>query len=541
MMDPDMEPAVRYFNFLARRFPVMCASDEFHFLPRAEAASKYYDRLEDLGAQTIEDCLAQLKAFRREFSRQARLENDLERQIDWDLLTASVSGLLIDLDNNRSWRHNPLLYLKIAFIGLDHALSKPAATASEAAERLLSRASAVPGLIGQAIENLGTVPLTFHQAGRAMLKDGRHYLAEIAASRSGRDSGRLDHALQKAGRALDDLDKFLIARAPLPDHKFFTDSMEASLREHFLSIRGLDEVFQLAKDEWRENLGQLEKLQKEIDPDKSWQELYHQYKPSFGTTDTLDLYRQETERLRRFFGRLGFRKEDLCSDLKIAETPTYLKSVRSTASFSAAFTADIGEKSFFYITTHLPRDGHTAEANQRLNERLHREYRFLSAHETIPGHHLLDTIRRRLKNPVRRQIESPLFYEGWAYYAESLLTEYGYVDQPLDFLVDHKRRLWRSARCQIDVGLPAGFLDREQAVELLTTTGFSSEEAARQVHRFQLNPGYQLCYSLGRYEILQLKQAYGSLIGAQRFHSCLLEGGQLPFHLIKKRFQAKNP
>ena len=31
--------AFQYFDYLARCFPVMCASDEFHFLPRAEDAA----------------------------------------------------------------------------------------------------------------------------------------------------------------------------------------------------------------------------------------------------------------------------------------------------------------------------------------------------------------------------------------------------------------------------------------------------------------------------------------------------------------------
>jgi uncharacterized protein (DUF885 family) len=55
----------------------------------------------------------------------------------------------------------------------------------------------------------------------------------------------------------------------------------------------------------------------------------------------------------------------------------------------------------------------------------------LTAHETIPGHHFLDSIRRSLKNPIRRQIESPLFYEGWASYAESMLIEYGYLEETM--------------------------------------------------------------------------------------------------------------
>jgi uncharacterized protein (DUF885 family) len=189
------------------------------------------------------------------------------------------------------------------------------------------------------------------------------------------------------------------------------------------------------------------------------------------------------------------------------------------------------------ITTFLTQQ-RNKEVGELVRKRLHREYKFLTAHETFPGHYLLDSVRRRLKNPVRRQIESPLFYEGWAYYAESLLTEYGYVDDLMDRLVDCKRRLWRAARCQIDVGLTTGILTREDAVRLLTTAGFSPEEAANQLNHFQVSPGYQLCYTLGRFEIMKLKGTYGIRIGRGQFHKRLFEGGELPFHLIEKRFKS---
>ncbi|HBD07100.1 MAG TPA: hypothetical protein DCZ69_02470, partial [Syntrophobacteraceae bacterium] len=133
------------------------------------------------------------------------------------------------------------------------------------------------------------------------------------------------------------------------------------------------------------------------------------------------------------------------------------------------------------------------------------------------------------------------FYEGWAYYAESLLAECGYVDRPIDLLVDCKRRLWRAARCQIDVGLTTAMLKPADAIELLTAAGFSSEEAKTQVNRFRLNPGYQLCYSLGRYEIMELRKAFAPRLGRGRFHRELLEGGQLPFHLAEQRLNNIEP
>ena len=196
--------------------------------------------------------------------------------------------------------------------------------------------------------------------------------------------------------------------------------------------------------------------------------------------------------MRNFFGQQGFNTEALDTPLEIAETPEYLRSVRGAASFAASFTADVSEKSYFYITTHL--DGKdTATSDNLLKKRFHREFKLLTAHETIPGHHYLDVVRCRLANPVRRQIESPLFYEGWASYAEYLLIDSGYITSPMDLLVDYKRRLWRSARCQVDVGLTTGKINLADAIHLLKVCGFSSEEAHRQVDRFRLNPGYQLC------------------------------------------------
>jgi len=540
MKTPHIQLASRYFDDLAGRFPVMCASDEFHFLPRAQAAAKYYDRLDDLGAIAIEECVARLKSFKQELALLTAGEKDLETLIDLNLLTANVSGILIELEQNKSWRHNPLLYLKIAFIAIDHALNKPASHTLERNHRTLKRISAIPKLLNQAMDNIDRVPETYHQAARAMLHDGKQYFVKSVDDLCKQHPDFFSEGFPKALNALKDFGKYLDANPPVPDRMFAVPSLEASLKDHFLSVLSLDEVFQIAVDEWWENLQQLEKIQSKIDPRKSWQDLYHDFCPDIGQIDTIALYRRETELLQRFFRDHGFREEDLGASLEITATPYYLKSVRSAASFGAAFSSDAGEKSFFFITTRFPQQQSSAPENDLLRKRLHREYKFLTAHETIPGHHLLDSIRRRLENPVRRQIESPLFYEGWAYYAESLLTEQGYVQNPMEYLVDYKRRLWRSARCQIDVGLHAGFLTLADAVELLLTAGFNREEAQRQIYRFQLNPGYQLCYSLGRYEIMRLKKAYENRMGSEQFHAFLLEGGELPFHWIEKRFQALN-
>jgi uncharacterized protein (DUF885 family) len=540
MTDDIAKSADKYFDYLAQHFPVMCASDEFHFLPRAQAAADFYDQLDNLGSRAIQNAVSELKSFRAEFGKMAERSNNLEERIDLELLQANIAGILIELDLKQSWQYNPLLYLKIAFIGLDHALNKPVDNSRERDERVSARLAAIPGLIKQATDNIGSVPQTYHQSSRAMLLDCRRYLRQsgnkLLADSAARHAEKLNLYLDRAVAALHSLDEHLRSVTVEPDTQFATETLNKTLKSHFLNVRTVDEIYQLALEDWHENLEQLEKLKFKIDSGSSWQDLYHNYLPAeIYEDDTRSLYLQEIERLRHFFGRRGFNLKDLNRPVVVAETPLYLRSVRGAASFAAAFTADEREKSYFYITTNLA-ESSTDLAGELLKKRFHREFKMLTAHETIPGHHFLDSIRCRLKNPVRRQIESPLFYEGWASYAEFLLVDSGYIHRPMDLIVDYKRRLWRSARCQVDVGLATGKISLHDAMELLKVCGFSIEEAQRQIDRFRLNPGYQLCYSLGCHEFTQLKSWWGHQMTEVDFHTFLLEGGELPFHLIAERF-----
>jgi len=545
MNNSHFQPAHKYFDFLAKMFPVMCASDEFHFLPRAEAACGCYDRFDSLEKDRIEEALFEVKQFKNHFNRLAAHDScDPETAIDLAVLNANISGIEIEFEQNKTFCHNPLLYLKVIFIGLDHALTKPAPVPEERQDRFFRRLSAVPGLMLQARENITSVPMSYYHAAFFMLQDGREYLADTMKqlseiSEENMAEGRLRH-FQNCFDSLDKFEKYLSSLSPMPDGRFAGASIGDSMGNHFLSARSLDEIFDIAVQEWHDTLEHLQTLKSLIHPEKTWQGVYHSYTPeNIDKLDVIALYRQEVENLRHFFMLRDFTKDDLSAPMAVIETPTYLRSVRGSASFAAALRSDEKEKSFFYITTQLCR-ANSKEASS-LHRRLHQEYQFLTAHETFPGHHLLDTVRRRLKNPVRRQIESPLFYEGWASYAESILTEYGYADRPEAVLVDYKRRLWRSARCQIDVGLSTGKMDRETAGRLLIFAGFSQEEAKRQIDRFKLNPGYQVCYTLGRYEIMKLKETYLKRVGGEGFHAFLLEGGELPFHLIENRLSDLGP
>jgi uncharacterized protein (DUF885 family) len=93
--------------------------------------------------------------------------------------------------------------------------------------------------------------------------------------------------------------------------------------------------------------------------------------------------------------------------------PDYMRPVRSNAAYSMPPIHPPKGGTFFILET-----GQGAS--------IPADYRLLTAHETYPGHHLLDTCRWRHERPIRRHIEFPIFYEGWASFAEELMFETGF-------------------------------------------------------------------------------------------------------------------
>ncbi|UCF56649.1 MAG: DUF885 family protein, partial [Deltaproteobacteria bacterium] len=288
------------------------------------------------------------------------------------------------------------------------------------------------------------------------------------------------------------------------------------------------EILETAQDGYHKTEEKLQALAAEIDSRKRWDVLVYELRPAItSSAEFMQLYKNQVEDLRRFFYA-----EDIISFppgeiLSVLQTPPYLQSLRATASYSAPLTGNNQTHGIFYLT---PGKADLAMISA------HSPY--LSAHETYPGHHILDHIRTHHSNPIRRQMESPLFYEGWACYAEQLLDELGYVQNPRQQLIGLKRQLWRNLRAELDVNLQTGNISLGQASKKIEDLGFSPQRAQRQVRRFALTPGYQLCYFMGNHEIVRLREQFSSRLGIKRFHDTLLGGGQLPFHLVERRLGA---
>jgi len=514
----------------------MCASDEFHFLPRVQEATQFLDRVDDLSQEAIGSVLDSVRDLQAQLKKQPRAQ-DFEEEIDRQLLLHNMAGLLIELGEVESWRSNPLLYLKVGCIGVDHALNKPYLDEEELFGRTAERLSGLKRLLDQGSKNLHTIPGPYYRVALAVVQDAQKYLGEVLSEFDGHS--RLEQLALPCAEAQEALSAFAARVSqigPTPTVAVQSISVEEFFQRHFGCTRSLEEIYSIAEEEWQNNQEEMERLRQSIDSSLDWQEIYESYLPSGDEEfDLFKVYGEEIEALRDLCQELELLDDHLDQEVVLAETPTYLRSVRSMASYYAPLGSDPREKALFYITT--ARLHRNSKSDVSRLKHLHRDYQVVTAHETYPGHHLLDCVRRSLDNPIRRQVDSALFYEGWAFYAESILSERGYFKLPIEELVACRYRLWRAARCLIDVGLAMERISMEEAANLLVSVGHETKVAISQVERYRLSPGYQICYTLGKHEILELRQQFVPQLGWQKFHRLLMEGGQVPFPLAYRRFQ----
>jgi hypothetical protein len=521
-----------YFNYMAKEYPVMCLSDEFYFFPRARKSIQFLNCLDSLDKQKIIENVSYIKNLKNSLEKLPLKNIDLDTQIDLTLLNQSMSTFLREFGEIKIWQSDPTIYLKIIIMGIEQLITNLSFIRTDTYDNLSSRITQIPPLLNIATDNLKKMPLPYLETALEMVKSFIDYFKCSLPLRNKYLCKNISPLIKKVLCSLMDFKKNLLRKQK--QKLSFKNQMllERILKESFSYKKGIKEIFDIATEEYHSTIKQLNQLAKKIDSTKNWQEILLKYKLNIKSEgELLRLYSAEIKKVKEFLEEKNILPIPKTQNILVKTTPKFMEPIRASASYSSSITNDMREQAHFYITSNIPKDNKLSK--------IHNEYVFITAHETYPGHHLLDSIRKNLKNPVRQQIESPLFYEGWSSYAERLIDELGYIKNPIQRLVGLKRQAWRAVRAMVDIGVRTGELKFTEARELLKELGYEPSLIKSMLRHYLLTPGYQLCYTIGKYEIEKLKKQYSSKLGLKEFYNCLLTGGEIPFNLIERRLKDK--
>ncbi len=174
-------------------------------------------------------------------------------------------------------------------------------------------------------------------------------------------------------------------------------------------------------------------------------------------------------------------------------------------------------------------------------------------HEGVPGHHLqiAQTVyRRELLNRWRRMMCWVSGHgEGWALYAERLMAELGYLDDPGNYMGLLDGQSLRAARVVLDIGVHCGFeapaevggggWTYEKAWQFLTSHSHHNEGMLRfELHRYLGWPGQAPSYKLGERAWMQLRdeaaERDGAAFSLKDFHRRALDVGSVGLDVLRE-------
>jgi uncharacterized protein (DUF885 family) len=173
-------------------------------------------------------------------------------------------------------------------------------------------------------------------------------------------------------------------------------------------------------------------------------------------------------------------------------------------------------------------------------------------HEGVPGHHLqsAQTIyRRELLNSWRRLGSWVSGHgEGWALYAERLMADLGFLDDPADYLGMLDGQSLRAARVVLDIGFHCGFeapaelgggeWTYDKAWQFLNAHASMAEGFLRyELDRYLGWPGQAPSYKIGERLWLQLREdaraKAGSEFDLKAFHREALDIGSVGLDVLR--------
>jgi uncharacterized protein (DUF885 family) len=213
----------------------------------------------------------------------------------------------------------------------------------------------------------------------------------------------------------------------------------------------------------------------------------------------------------------------------LREIPAETAEGTTTAYYNPG-SPEIGVSGTYYVNT------------SKLDQRPYWEIPALTAHESVPGHHLQIALQQELDMPeFRKQLAFfTAFVEGWGLYSERLGIEMGIYDTAAKDMGRLSYEMWRACRLVVDTGIHSKGWSKDRAVAFMTdNSALTAANIDAEVNRYISWPGQALAYKIGELKIRALRtraeEALGDRFDLRAFHDVVLGQGAVPLDLLERR------
>lgn len=495
---------------------------------------EFDDRYADYDPGAVREHIAALRSYAGALEEVSA--DSLDEEIDRTAALHDARHLLLVLERERPFAFNPVFHLSHALNGIYLLLARNAQDPPRRAAALLARLRALPEFLSRASEVLTQPARPLVEMALTMVPGGldliRRGVDDPSVDLSALDPEELRMARAAAEDALMAFHDALSLAADTARESFAIgrDLFDRKLHTAHMIRENADELLRYGERLRAEATARLEAVAAEIQPGADWRDLLARLREDMPAPGAALREHEDALRAARDFTAAHGLMRVPDEEIRVTATPDFLRPLVPFAAYQGPGPFEEQQRGLFFVT--LPEAGAPWRTTCRA------QLPSTVVHEGVPGHHQQISIGNRLPSTVRRVLATPASREGWALYCETLMEEAGFLAAPAERLFHAHNLLWRAVRIGLDVSLHTKGMSVEAAARRLRDElGFDAASAAAEAARYCGSPTYQLCYAVGRRDILRLREdarrARGASFSLAAFHDELLGYGALPIALAR--------
>jgi uncharacterized protein (DUF885 family) len=518
---------------------------------------QYDTKLEDYSRARIDAQIAALKDFQGRFEAVKLPEPSFDADADRQLLLSDVRSKLLELETIRGWERDPDLYSSGITISAFVIMSRDFAPADERLRSLVAREKQMPAALEQARANLKNPPRRYTEIALEQLpgilsffeKDVPAAFKDVRDEAMLREFAQANQGVLSALRAYQEYLRAEVLPRSSGDYRIGADTYRKKLLYNEMVDLPLDRLLDIGMADLRRNQREFQRVARMLAPDRTpaqvLEELGADHPPP---AELLQAFRNTFGELRGFIADRHIVSVPSPVPPVVEETPPFMRALTFASMDIPGPFEQRAKEAFFNVT--LPEASWSPKQVEEHMAGFNRGTVISTAiHEAYPGHYVQFLWVQRAPNKVRKLLGCGSNAEGWAHYTEQMMLDEGYgrtaglpEKEDATFLKlrlgQLQDALLRNARYVVGIRMHTGDMSFDQGVDFFEKEGYQSHaNAVRETKRGTRDPTY-LVYTLGKLQILKLRDDYRSKIGTsfrlQDFHDAFLKQGFPPVKIIRR-------
>jgi uncharacterized protein (DUF885 family) len=527
----------------------------YAFYPTQATALGLHEYDSQLESRSPSALASEVRRLRATLAQLARINPNVltaDARYDYLVLTSHARGQLLELQDIRMWQRDPNLYSRLSITGVDNILKRNYAPIEQRLDAVLAREREITRLLAEARANLDQPPRIYTEIALAQARGSVDYFARTVPQLIERAGGvRLSAARRAQFEAVNQtaiealrsyaewLERDLLPRST-GQFAIGEENYKRKLLYDEMVETPVEQLIRDGERELRRTQDQMRDLAEEITPGRgvvfALRALGREHPSADGLIGET---RAELDRIRAFVRTQNILTVPVQENLTVAETPAYARATTFASMDPPGYFERVATEAYYYVT--LP-DPSLDEAKREEHLSFYNRYALpiISIHEVYPGHYYqFLAAKRGQQSRVRSVLRSASFTEGWGHYCEQMMLDEGFGgNNPRLRLAQLNLALLRLCRYLVGLRLHTRGMSYQEAVDFFMREGYQDGVAAeREARRGTIDPTY-LVYTLGKMEILKLREEYkrvkGDAFHLGEFHDQLLSYGMPPVKIIRQ-------